>query len=89
MYWREEHMTAGGVLLMVLLILAALGVLVLLAYLFLREAPARRPRPLHPGHDARNVLDDRLARGDIDVEDYQARRSLLTDDQPISDNYRR
>jgi uncharacterized membrane protein len=31
-------------------------------------------------HDARDVLDDRLARGDIDVEDYQRRRSLLTDD---------
>jgi len=41
MYWREEHMTAGGVLLMVLLILAALGVLVLLAYLLLRVLSKR------------------------------------------------
>lgn len=73
-------MTAGGVLLMVLLIFAVLGVLAALVYLLVREAPARRPRPLHPGHDARNVLDDRLARGDIDVEDYERRRSLLTGD---------
>ena len=89
MYGREEHMTYGGMVLVALLIFAVLGVLIFLAYLLLREAPARRSRPLHPGHDARNVLDDRLARGDIEVEDYERRRSLLTDDHRLTDGPRR
>lgn len=78
MYWRNEHMTGGGLLIMVLLVLAVLGVLVLAAYLLIREVPSRSRGA---SHDARAVLDERLARGEIDAEDYQRRRALLTDNQ--------
>lgn len=78
MYWRNEHMTGGGLLIMVLLVLAVLSVLVLAAYLLIREAPSRSRAA---SHDAHAVLDDRLARGEIDTEDYQRRRALLTDNQ--------
>lgn len=76
MYWQNDHMTGGGVLLMVLLTLAVLGVLVTAAYLLIREAPSRRPHDSRG--DARSVLDERLARGEIDVEEYQRRCALLT-----------
>lgn len=47
----------------------ALAALVVLAFVHL--APTRERR------DALSVLDQRLARGEIDAEDYQARRSLI------------
>ena len=67
--------------------LITLAVLSALAYLIFRAIKKRGgfeglrfdqppgPRPADP----LSVLDDRLARGDIDVEDYRARRSALID----------
>lgn len=39
----------------------------------------RRPRPDDRGHppDAEQLLDERLARGEIDIDDYTRRRELL------------
>ena len=45
--------------------------------------PLRFDQPPAPpnaqAHDPLTVLDERLARGDIDVEDYRARREALLD----------
>ncbi len=38
-----------------------------------RADPFRRPEP----QDALRVLDERLARGELDVQDYRARREVL------------
>jgi putative membrane protein len=38
---------------------------------------ARLSTPRERGSDARAVLDERLARGEIDVDEYRTRRSLL------------
>lgn len=43
--------------------------------------PAAPPMPPQPG-DALRILDERLARGDIDVDDYLTRRAALTGDRP-------
>ncbi len=39
--------------------------------------PGTPPMPPHPA-DALRILDERLARGDIDVDDYLTRRAALT-----------
>jgi putative membrane protein len=38
---------------------------------------ARLSTPRERDSDARAVLDERLARGDIDIDEYRTRRSLL------------
>ena len=47
-----------------------------------KAAPPSAPAAAGPrgsaGVDARTILDQRLARGDLTSEDYQARRDLLT-----------
>lgn len=48
-------------------------------------AHAGPPMPPQPG-DALRILDERLARGDIDVDDYLARRSALLGDRPTGTN---
>jgi putative membrane protein len=65
-----------GMGLFVLLIVAALVVLVILMLARRRERSAGTN--VHGSSDALRILNERLARGDIDPEDYSARRSLLT-----------
>jgi uncharacterized membrane protein len=72
--------------------LAFLGVLIWVGYTLMTNA-ARRPRPdrradpgvyeRRGGAGARGVLDDRLARGEIDAAEYQRLRGLIAagDDQ--------
>ena len=40
-------------------------------------AIVRLGRPADRGGDAQTILDERLARGDIDAEEYRSRRALL------------
>jgi putative membrane protein len=64
--------------LFVLLILAALVVLVILA--FIRRHDGHTGAGSHHGPDASaalSILNERLARGEIEPEDYRARRTLL------------
>ena len=59
--------------------LAFLGVLIWIGYILMtRQHQERRSRA-----DARGLLDERLARGDIDVAEYQKLRGLIAagDDQ--------
>lgn len=44
----------------------------------------RRPSqpPRSPGGDARGILDERLARGEIDIEEYRRLRDAISSDHP-------
>jgi putative membrane protein len=60
----------GGVVLLILLVLAVVGVVALVR--------AGQGRSLTLGRrPPEQLLDERLARGDIDVEEYTRRRNLL------------
>jgi uncharacterized membrane protein len=72
----------GGpfVVFLVLLLIVAAAVLIVL---FIRQERMRRHGGLlgagdaSASFDALHILDERLARGDIDAEDYKVRRDLL------------
>jgi uncharacterized membrane protein len=72
--------------------LAFLGVLIWVGYALMTNATSsshlqrrgdQRARERHSGADARGVLDERLARGEIDAAEYQRLRGLIAarDDQ--------
>ena len=44
--------------------------------------PGPPPFPPQPSSSALQILEERLARGDIDVDDYLSRRSALLGDRP-------
>jgi putative membrane protein len=70
------HMSGAGWLLMTLLALLLLALLAAVVYVLVRHAgptDARRGS----SSTARLVLDERFARGEIDADDYRARRELL------------
>ena len=81
MMWSSNDMGWGGWIMMTagMLMILALVVVAIIALL-----PAgRENRSLVRGGPGQNdplqVLDERFARGEIDLEDYQARRALLSD----------
>lgn len=83
MWGHDGGWGVGGMLAGTLLFLVFCG-LVVVAVLAAtrgagRTAPPASPPPSAPGGDAARVLDDRLARGEIDVEEYRARRAALTE----------
>ncbi len=48
-------------------------------YLITAPSRSRPPAPGHPGFPpAKHILDERLARGEIDVEEYRRLRDLIT-----------
>ena len=80
---RYDMMNGGGGWMVgfavLTLVLLAIAVMAVLANLFLhvshrRAVPVAHPQPLP---EARVVLDGRLARGDISVEEYRALRAVL------------
>jgi putative membrane protein len=81
-YWDDGHMDGGWGVLMVLMMLALGGLLAAVVVYLVRatRAPGPPPPPPSPPHgqtDPEQVLADRLARGEIDPEDYQARLAAL------------
>lgn len=68
-WWGPTVMGVTGLLVWVLLIVAAI------ALLRWSRATSRPGAP--PGPDARQVLDERFARGEIDPDEYAARRRVL------------
>jgi putative membrane protein len=55
------------------------GLLIAGAYVLITSA-TRKPADKEQGSDPRRILDQRLARGEIDAEQYQRLRDLLTSD---------
>jgi putative membrane protein len=72
MDWYGGHMGTGGWVLMSLFILLLVVAITAIVVVLARNLTSR------PGAGtARAVLDERLARGEIDVEEYRRRRELL------------
>ena len=81
MDWNGHDLGAGGWLLMGLVMLALWGSLIAVLVLVARQLTSRSPwirSEPPPPVDPLQVLGERLARGDIDPEDYLRRRALLT-----------
>jgi len=79
MYWYgDHHPGAGGWLLMSVLTLLFWVAVLGATYALVRAAlgPGEN-RPKDTRTDARRLLDERLARGEIDADDYARRRDLL------------
>jgi putative membrane protein len=77
MYW--DHMNGWGWTMMVVwsfVWIGFLGVAAWFAIHWIRGGQASTTPPA-PTKTAREVLDERLARGDIDPEEYRQRRSAL------------
>lgn len=69
MFWQAALMWAGMIVFWGLVIWAIYAVV---------TSAARRPGSEHRGPDARRILDERLARGEIDTAEYQRLRDLIT-----------
>lgn len=81
-YVYSDHMN-GGAWAMVLLMLVVVGLLAALLVLFLvrssRVDPVSTVTAPMSSPTALQILDERLARGEIDVVEYRDRRALLVD----------
>lgn len=73
MYWDNGHMDGGwGAFMLVLMVLLVMAVIGLVVWSLRDPRPAPVSKPT-----AEQVLADRLARGDIDVSDYETRLEAL------------
>lgn len=82
-YYDSDHMSGGGWWLVALLVLVLIGLVTALLVVYLVRGGQASGEPgatdrAAPGPGlARAILDERLARGDIDPDDYRDRRALL------------
>jgi putative membrane protein len=72
MYWNDDFGWAGWLA----MTLGMAGFWVLVALLILTAVRPRRG-PNHEDQDPRQILERRLARGEIDVEEYRERLAAL------------
>jgi putative membrane protein len=83
MYWYGSHLAFWQVALMWV---GMVGFWVLVAWaIYALVGSASRGSTFGPGDErpaqsARNILDERLAKGEIDVDEYQRRRDVMADD---------
>lgn len=81
MHWSDHQLGAVGWLLSILAMVVFWGVLIAVTAAVTRQLMARdqwaQRAPSGP-LDPLQLLDERLARGEIDPEDYLRRRELLT-----------
>lgn len=73
MYWDNGHMSVGWAIVMMAGMMAFWVILALATARLLR-----RPMVTAPMATAEQILAERLARGEIELEDYQARLTALT-----------
>ena len=82
-YWNDDHMDGGWGVVMVLGMIGVwvgLVVLIVLAVMFLLRSGGFSTGRGRTGADAgaaEQILAERLARGEIDVEEYRARLAAL------------
>jgi putative membrane protein len=76
MFWYGEHWAwwQGGLMWVGMLVFW--GLLIWGAYVLITSL-TRKPGPSDSGGDARQILDQRLARGEISPEEYQRLRDLI------------
>lgn len=77
MFWYGSHLMFWQAALMWVGMIAFTGLVIWAIYALITSA-TRRPDSEHQGPDARRILDERLARGDIDTAEYQRLRDLIT-----------
>jgi len=80
-YYGPGHSSGFGSAVMVVAMIALIVALALVAWLIASRAAAGRGRPVlpptPPARSAREILDERLARGEIEPDDYHARLDAL------------
>ena len=84
MYW--DHMNSWGWTMMIVWSLLWIGFLGLIAWVavqWARGGPSESASKQRSPKTARELLDERLARGEIDIEEYQRRRAAIEDHTPV------
>jgi len=76
MFWSDSHWVFWQVALMWVAMVAFWG-LIIWAVWALVGSTTQKPRDDQRGGDARRILDQRLARGEIDAEEYGRLRDLI------------
>jgi len=79
MFWYGGGWPFWEVALMWVGMVAFWGLLIWAVYALITSA-ARKPGQEHRGQDALSILDQRLARGEIDTEEYRRLRDLIGPD---------
>ena len=77
MFWYGGHWAFWQASLMWLGMIVFWGLLAWAIYALVIAATRKPPRGEHYGADARRILDQRLARGEIDQEEYRRLRELI------------
>ena len=81
LFWDGGQVSSWQIAIMSVGMIAFWGVVVWLGYLVFRAATKSSPTP-DEGQSARRILDERLARGEVDADQYQLIRSEL-DKAPV------
>jgi len=76
MFWYGSHLVFWQAALMWIGMIAFWGLVIWAVYAMFAGA-TRRPDREHRGSDARRILDERLARGEIDTAEYHRLRDLI------------
>src|SRR5260370_29595429 len=77
MFWYGSHLMFWQATLMWLTMIALWGLLIWAVYAVVRII-SRRPGGERQGRDAHQILDERLARGEIDGAAYRRLRDVIT-----------
>ncbi len=84
-YWGGGGVQWWGWLLMSLGMVAFWG-LVIWAVWYLATSLTQSSHPIRRPREAKHILDERLARGEIDAEEYRRLRDLMRSDEVRADN---
>lgn len=77
MFWYSGHWAVWQASLMWLAMIIFLGLLAWVTYTVVTAARHKPPQGGPDGQEARRILDERLARGDIDEAEYRRLRDLI------------
>ena len=77
-FWNGGHAASWQIALMWVGMIAFWGVVIWLGYIVFGAATKSSPTP-DEGQSARRILDERLARGEVDADQYQLIRSALVE----------
>jgi len=76
--WMDnDHMDGWGWVMMAIVLLLVVGVVAALVYALVRGSRDASSHSTRHDPSPLDVLDHRFARGEIDEDDYKARRALL------------